>query len=373
MKVCILSMQRVNNFGSLLQSYSLKKLIESMGHEVSFIDIKPSAEDDALINHEDIFNSSEREGDSFASKIRKIDRYTFNRIRIKQKAKQQNEKFEMFRKEVLGIKSGDNEKKYDICVIGSDEVFNCYGNSKWGFTSQLFGNVAQADRVITYAASCGSTKYENLSESAKKVVKNAFTNIEGFSVRDENTKEFVEKFTDKVILQNFDPVIFGNFNWESESTGDEIALPEHYCIIYSYYNRIHTRDEISMINEFAQRKKMKIISVGAPQYWINTHMVLSPFEIISVFKNADYVITDTFHGTIFSYKFAKRYAIIMRESNKNKLADLIRRLEIEEHLFSKEKNSLDKIFTVNSDKEKVCNVEKMAEKSAREYLNLHLK
>ena len=49
MKVCILSMQKVQNFGSLLQSYSLKKIIESLGHEVSFIDIEPIPEDDKLL------------------------------------------------------------------------------------------------------------------------------------------------------------------------------------------------------------------------------------------------------------------------------------------------------------------------------------
>ena len=40
MKVCILSMQKIQNFGSLLQAYGLKKMIEDLGHEVYFLDIK---------------------------------------------------------------------------------------------------------------------------------------------------------------------------------------------------------------------------------------------------------------------------------------------------------------------------------------------
>lgn len=40
MKVCILSMQRVGNMGSLLQSYALKTTIERLGHQVEFIDIE---------------------------------------------------------------------------------------------------------------------------------------------------------------------------------------------------------------------------------------------------------------------------------------------------------------------------------------------
>lgn len=40
MKVCILSMQQIDNIGSLLQSYALKTTIAKLGNEVEFIDIK---------------------------------------------------------------------------------------------------------------------------------------------------------------------------------------------------------------------------------------------------------------------------------------------------------------------------------------------
>ena len=52
MKVCILSMQRINNFGSLLQSYSLKKMIESSGKEVFFIDIERNDTENSLMKNE---------------------------------------------------------------------------------------------------------------------------------------------------------------------------------------------------------------------------------------------------------------------------------------------------------------------------------
>ena len=56
------------------------------------------------------------------------------------------------------------------------------------------------------------------------------------------------------------------------------------------------------------------------------------FECLAIFKNAKFVITDTFHGTIFSAKYAPRFAVIERESNKNKLGDLINRLGLNKHL-----------------------------------------
>lgn len=165
MKVCILSMQRINNFGSVLQSYSLKKMIESLGHEVAFIDIKKNDDDVALMLYEEKLFIDEIEG---KKKLSKIDKYAFNRVRIKIKSNKQNKLFEVFRKKNLEIRNSDNFNKYDVCVIGSDEVFNCCAKAPWNFTSQLFGDVEQANKVITYAASCGSTKYDDLSDVMKK-------------------------------------------------------------------------------------------------------------------------------------------------------------------------------------------------------------
>ena len=63
----------------------------------------------------------------------------------------QNNLFDDFRADHLRI--NQKSDRYDLCVIGSDEVFNCLSTGGWGFTSQLFGNVPEADSVITYEKS----------------------------------------------------------------------------------------------------------------------------------------------------------------------------------------------------------------------------
>ena len=61
MKICILSMQMVNNYGSLLQSYGLKKIVEKLGGEVEFINIKRIDEDYILRNNEFVKFSDEND------------------------------------------------------------------------------------------------------------------------------------------------------------------------------------------------------------------------------------------------------------------------------------------------------------------------
>lgn len=325
-------MQRVPNMGSLLQSYSLKKILESLGHEVHFIDIEKRESDDLILKNEGRRNifSEESESRGFFQKFKKIDKYTINRLRIKRRSKLQDMEFERFRKQILNISDDDNEQQYDTCVIGSDEVFNCLTNDNWGFTSQLFGNVRQAERVITYAASCGSAKINDVPNRVQNAIRDAFGRVSAFSVRDNNTQIFVESLTDKKVQIHLDPVLVGNFDEEINACG-KLDLPQHYCIIYSYYNRIHMKDEIQKIETFCKENNLIPVAVGAPQMWISKYPILTPFETLLAFKGADYVITDTFHGTIFAAKYAKTFATMVRSSNSNKLDDLLIRLNLTSH------------------------------------------
>ena len=348
MKVCILSMQQIDNMGSLLQSYALKTTIAKLGNEVEFIDIKKRDEDYRLLGNYKQEYHEEREKDGLLGKISKIDRYTINRLKIKRKSVEQGLVFDEFRKEYLNIDK--KSRHYDLCVIGSDEVFNCLNSGAWGFTSQLFGNVAEANKVITYAASCGSTKYEELPEKVAEKIRKTFENVLAFSVRDENTHKFVGKLTDKSINDNLDPVLIYNFDYEVEQAAFP-KMPKHYCVVYSYYNRIHTAEEIDAIKGFCKKYQLTPIAIGAPQFWIKDYIVCSPFQCLKIFKKSDFVITDTFHGTIFASKYADKFAVLARASNKNKLLDLVGKIEMKEHLMSN-LSELEEKYNLLNNKEK---------------------
>lgn len=371
-KVGILSMQRVQNFGSLLQSYSLKKMLEELGAEVHFIDIKKNDNDNAVVKEFLAVSDGEMEANyGFLSKLKKIDRYAWNRLRIRWIADKQDVLFEKFRNESLQMNDNNNEESYDLCVIGSDEVFNCMSPSPWGFTSQLFGNVRQANNVITYAASCGATTYEQLNPEMIKIIKNAFQNVSGFSARDENTKNFISQLTDQPIEESLDPVWVGDFDSEIKGAKITVELPEHYCIVYSYYNRIHNREEIQAIQKFCMEKKLVPVAIGAPQMWLKNYVAVSPFEMFKIFQNAEFIITDTFHGTIFSEKFNGRYAVLLRESNKNKLGDLVRKINAEDHVIP-DFNHLNDAYIVFSDRENSKQRQVEDRKKSLDYLKQYM-
>ena len=278
--------------------------------------------------------------------------------------KLQNLKFEKFRKNYLEIDK--IEPHYDVCVIGSDEVFNCLASGWWGFSSQLFGNVDEANKVISYAASCGSTKYENIPVSITQKIRESFRKISAFSVRDVNTGDFVKHLCNKEIYFNLDPTLIYSFDSKIKEKKD-YKLPSRYCIIYAYQDRINKIEEINAILDFCRKHKLIPLTIGGKQKWCKKHYICTPFECMNAFKYADFVITDTFHGSIFSAKYADKYAIIIRESNVNKLGDLVERIGIENHLIN-DINDLEKAYNLDVDKNKFYNFIEEERKNTYKYL-----
>lgn len=347
-KVEIITMQQVDNYGSVLQAYSLKKMIESLGYEVTFSNIEKG--------HNILLNSQCGVGDMVRKNVKTRTRKSlFRRIRVHVRGRISTRKlkkiFTEFRMR-YGLVSPENNNKFDVCVIGSDEVFNCMQKVEWGFSTQLFGNVENADKVITYAASCGFTRAEMLPGEVKREVINAMNHLSVISVRDTNTAEFVKKLTSRECIYNLDPVAVENFTEEVSRVDVSSKLPTKYCIIYAYSNRFSVEKEIEVITNYCKVHDLKIVSLFGEQEWVGLSDKLTPFEVLKAFENAECIITDTFHGTLFGAKFGKRMAILIRESNRNKLEDLTKRLQIEDHVVA-HISELEKTLNKNLDRKKI--------------------
>jgi hypothetical protein len=200
-----------------------------------------------------------------------------------------------------------------------------------------------------------------------EIIRRAFLRIEGFSVRDRNTVEFVSNLTDRCVEVNLDPVWVADFRKEIEKTKLPTGLPSRYCVVYSYRNRFHKEEEIQKIKKFCQAHNMVPIAIGAPQMWIRDFCVTSPFEALKVIQNAQFVVTDTFHGTIFSEKYCDRYAVMVRPSNANKLLDLIERIGLQEHVVN-DLDDLEGVYNVEKDKARPVRRQKAAREESIRYL-----
>ncbi len=308
MKIGILSMQRVINYGSFLQAYALKKTLEALGHQVGFVDIRKG---------EKLFG--ERKSPAAKRKYT-LDKHLFKRIRHVLFYKKRKKRFLQEFFPSIGIEKPIAETECHKLVIGSDEVFNCCQAESWGFSLQLLGETQCP--AISYAGSFGFSNYDMIANAGvEDKVASALKKLSNISVRDANSALCVEKLTGIVPLQHVDPVLI--YDWDKDVKPQKKY--KNYILVYAYDNRINDPAEINAIKAFAKKQGKKLISFGVYQRWCDANVLCTPLELLAYFDGADYVITDTFHGTVFSIKRGKKFATLIRDSNRNKLSDLLDR------------------------------------------------
>lgn len=366
-KVGIMSMQRIANYGSFLQAYALKQLMEEVGCNVEFVDYHVGAP--VITENADsknkVVRKIEKGLETFQYRAPLAHKLSF--IRYKQSFAQKY-------MPLLGITDEMNyNPTVDCLVIGSDEVFNCIQkNSNVGYSPELFGKNNHAKKLITYAASFGNTtlikleKYKKANEVGALLKK-----FDAISVRDTNSETIVEQLTGKEPVYNLDPVL----TYDYMNCCDKIPrvqTNEKYLILYAYAGRI-SNDEADWIAAYAKKKNLKVYAIGGIQKCADRFVDCSPFEVLAYFRNAEEVITDTFHGSIFSVITHRPFATLIRKSvgnsygNEEKLSDLLNRLGLTERMTTKVEET-EHINQQPIDYEKVDDVLQKQREIAKAYL-----
>ncbi len=338
-KIGIMSMQRIANYGSFLQAYGLKSMIENMGHEVEFVDYHVGTP---------VIAENMESSNKLIRKINKTIETFKGEGTLTQKITYIHHKRSFNRKynKLLGLTKKPNyNPNLDALVIGSDEVFNCIQkNTNVGYSPELFGKDNNAKKVITYAGSFGNTTYNKIRKYNKvKELSDYLLKIDAISVRDQNSYDVVQKLTGKRSNINLDPVLIYDFMHE-KSLVPYIKPKEKYMIVYAYSGRI-SNEESAWIKEYAKEKDLKIYAIGGAQSCADKLIDCSPFEVLAYFQNAEEVITDTFHGSIFSIITKRKFTTLVRKSvgnsygNEEKLTDLLKRLGLDSRITYDVKNT----------------------------------
>ncbi|MFR8467700.1 hypothetical protein BLA28_15455 [Eisenbergiella tayi] len=331
-KVGIMSMQRIANYGSFLQAYALKEILQEREVNIEFVDyhIEPVVISQVQNEKRGISGKVYKALETMRYDAPLLHKFEFLKYK---------EAFSRSYLPILGISKDMNyTPELDCLLIGSDEVFNCIQkNANVGCSMELFGKDNRAKKLISYAASFGNTTLEKLVFYRKAdEVGRLLKTFDCISVRDKNSGIIVEQLTGKMPEYHFDPVLIYDFInkcnripiWKST---------EKYLILYAYSGRISNNEAI-WITDYAKKRGLKIYAIGGIQKCADRFINCTPFEIFTYFINAEEIITDTFHGSIFSIITHKKFTTIVRESiddsygNEEKLIDLLTRLNLMDRL-----------------------------------------
>jgi hypothetical protein len=198
--------------------------------------------------------------------------------------------------------------EYDYFIVGSDQVWN----EKWT-KDFYFLNFSPKEKNIAYAASIGNDK---LSNDYKSLLIEKLKNFKSISLREKNTVEIIRELigigTDLVL----DPtLLLSDEEWRLLARKSEIKLEKKYLLTY-FLGPAPDKE----VNRTAKKFNLKIINLFNPK---DTNYISASVEdFINLFMNASFVMTDSFHGTIFSIIFEKKFMTISRDDMNSRLVSL---------------------------------------------------
>lgn len=304
MNIKVITRHTPSNYGSLLQAMATIQVIESLGHQCEIIDYRKKNE----MCLKGLLTSLQNKPSWNKNPIKK---YLYIALRYP------GEKiaailFEKMRSKYLKMTSRCyriNDLKTltaDIFMTGSDQVWAPLLDGK--YDKAYFLNFASPNsRKVAYAASFGKTQF---SEKVIKDYKHLLSQYNAITVRENHAVKLLEDWNIECEGQVLDPTLLLDAQQWSKYITKEIK--GKYILIYEIHNNPPLDN---YAKQFAKHVGLPLIRVSPSLHQISRggKMIFCPSlgTFLSYIKNAQYIITDSFHGTAFAINFNKEFIEIL--------------------------------------------------------------
>lgn len=332
MKIDLVSIHSAHNYGSVLQAYALQEKLKQYSDEVQIIDYRP--------------NYFETQYKMFSLKVYKRYKGIFNKIlhlgwrtlRWK-KRYTKYKKFEDFIKENYQLTKRyttyqqlvQDPPQADVYFTGSDQLWNT--DITEGFDKTYYLEFVREDKIkASYAASLGRNKIDS---KYQKQYEEAFENLDFIAVREQQAQEELQLYTNKKIWVTIDPTLLHEKQlWENLAQKSKMKIKEKYIFVYILEEN---EEFVKMVNEISKYLNLKVVSISKKRRFEREEIYAEagPEDFIYFFQNAEFVITNSFHGTVFSLIFEKKNCIIPHLKTGERMCNLMKKVGLEERIITK--------------------------------------
>lgn len=350
--ISLLTIHLGSNFGSILQTIASSELLKSRGFDVQIVNYIPDR-----CTWKRFFLKSFKTPVGIvrmfiAFPIKLLNKHIYNSFLKK------------YTNLSIPIYSKDDFVRLcpraDCYVTGSDQVWNSIHNE--GLDRRYYFDGFPKDTIkIAYSSSIGR---EKLDSDEYVEVKRMLGTYKAISVREASAKQIIESMGYKA-THLLDPTFMLNKgDWRKYSSKRLVKVP--YLLVYLPYN-VHNKQLIyKTVRKIANEKRLKILtfswSILPDNFADKTIFFANPGDFLSLMDYADYVVTNSFHGTAFSINLNKQFSVYLptgfgtRIISVLELCSLTQRLLKADEIISKEKiNEVIDYQSVN----KILNEERM--------------
>lgn len=320
MKVAIITLTHDPNYGNILQNIALSRYLQKFGIETETI---INVDGSTLFRNHLTFKQAVRiiMNKDNAKLIEKRRKKFLNCCR-------QNINYSQYHFENGNI-NNDIVKNYDYFIVGSDQVWNPY----FGFATDFeFLSFARREQRISYAASFGVSNIDDFDIVQKEKIAKYLSGFKIISVREDAGINIVKQLYDVPCEVHVDPtMLIKSEEWREMYYKPNLNLPLRYVLVYLLGNI--SEDYKQIITKIADLYSSEIINLADIKYHVT-----DPFEFIWIIDHAQFICTDSFHGTVFSILFHKPFYVFNRiDNHKNqnsRFETILRMFELTNRFYS---------------------------------------
>lgn len=313
MKVGQVTFFRIPNYGGTLQAYALNYILNKKYYECEIIDY-PGLNQNIKKTIKEKINGIPRDFKNiiYVKKYLNFQRFIEDNFRVSKKVKSYDEVKQI-------------AKNYDMFVCGSDQIWN--NEMTGGKLDPFFFLEFEKDKPkIAYAPSLGKVYVEKQFE---KEFEGYISNFKKISVREKSSVENIQKYTNKKIDSVIDPtLLLTAIEWSSISKRPKIS--EKYVLVYD----LAATDEFTnTVNYLSKILGLKVIHFRMKKLYDNElkkAYSVGPSEFLGLFENAEFIITNSFHGTVFSIINKKKFYTLPINKTSSRMKDLLSELNLED-------------------------------------------
>ncbi|SHO51464.1 polysaccharide pyruvyl transferase family protein [Desulfopila aestuarii] len=354
MRIGILTQPLHTNYGGLLQAYALQRTLIELGHDVLTIDI--STEKSFAKKTIDILSEIKNEFPT-TCKIRLkqlVDHYSNNHKKIiSQNTNAFIDNYINKTTKLTSIKKIKCLQKYnfDAYIVGSDQVWRPkYSPDILTFYLNFLGNDNRILR-IAYAASFGVDHWEYTTEltSKCKMLAQLFDSI---SVREDSAVNLCKSFLNVEAIHVLDPtMLLQPSHYQAIATSfDKSENTKPFIATYILDDSIEKQSIIRKTTNFFNLESIPLMPKSILEYEssdINTNYIYPSVEYwLKNIINCDFVISDSYHGAVFSIIFNKQFIIVGNpKRGLARITSLLRMFNLETRLVYDNIENLEDLFT----------------------------
>lgn len=317
------------NYGSALQTWALHQAINLIGKDkwqAVLVDYCPDVLKDKnpLMPFGNLWDKDEES--------RRMCKLSLPAIQVNYKKFQEFYKTRFIRTERKYTAKNFNDivanESIDGFVCGSDTIF-CI--DEFGFDNGYYANYScmKNGYAVAYAGSFGDSHFK---ENDYKILNQRIKNFKAVGLREQEMIPYVEKQTDVPVQRVLDPTLLLPTKTYDEKLTVPRIIKEKYIL---YYSRRYNPQMEKYVEKIAQEHHWEIVEISLRAVNAMKHKMFYEAgveEFLSLIKYAEFVVTNSYHGMIFSIQYKRPFAIFSREQCDTKNRELLQILNLSDRL-----------------------------------------